>query len=118
MKKLLLCASAALLLLLPTTSVALAGAVGGPKCTDETVLARSTDCYNICFRANEEAIVIARGDGDIDILVYDENNNLITQDTKTDHVPVVRWTPKWTGMFRIEVRNCESFDVDYRIGTN
>jgi len=106
------------LFLIVACGVANAGAVGGPKGTNETVLANGTDFYDIRFTANEPAVVVARGDGDIDLYVYDENGNEIVVNTKVDHTPMVRWVPTWTGFFRIKVRNCEAYDVHYAIATN
>lgn len=40
---------------------------------------------------------------DLDIRVYDENNNLVAKDTLNDDVPEVDIAPKWSGPFRVEV---------------
>lgn len=43
------------------------------------------------------------GIADLDIRVYDENNNLVAADTLDDDVPEVDIAPRWTGPFRVEV---------------
>lgn len=40
---------------------------------------------------------------DINISLYDENNNLIESDTETDDKPIVQVSPKWTGLFVIQI---------------
>jgi hypothetical protein len=36
---------------------------------------------------------------DLDLFLYDENNNLISQDNATDATPIVSVTPQWSGAF-------------------
>lgn len=40
---------------------------------------------------------------DVDFKLYDENDNLISEDTATDDVPLVSVTPRRTAQFRLEV---------------
>jgi hypothetical protein len=40
---------------------------------------------------------------DIDICLWDENDNEIECDEEVDDAPVVTVTPKWTGQFKLEV---------------
>lgn len=83
------------------------GRVGGPSETHECVLAGDTDVYSVRFYGGEAASVLVVGDGDtdLDLYVYDENGNLIDSDTDSTDVCVASWTPKWTGYFRIKIRN-------------
>lgn len=41
---------------------------------------------------------------DFDLFVYDENGNLITQDTKTNSDALCYITPLWSGPFRLLVK--------------
>lgn len=41
---------------------------------------------------------------DFDLYVYDENANLITQDTTTDSNALCYVTPRWSGPFRLVVK--------------
>ena len=97
------------------------GASGGPKSGTFTVEAGATDHFrNITFRGGEPAVVAISGDGDtdLDLFVYDENNLLICRaDGPTDD-EICRWTPRWTGVFRVEVRNLGRVWNRYRIATN
>lgn len=46
--------------------------------------------------------------GDLDLILYDENNVLISQDQLTDATPVVSVTPAWSGAFAVHavMHNC------------
>ena len=95
-------------------------AVGGPKQGVETVLARSTDRFRISFQAGKLAQVYVKGDGDtdLDLYVFDENGNRIAYDNDYGDECYVEWTPRWTGVFTIEVRNLGSVRNRYIILTN
>ena len=41
------------------------------------------------------------GISDLDIKLYDSNNNLIDEDTSTDNIPEVYVSPRWSGDFFI-----------------
>lgn len=96
------------------------GAVGGPKYAYGTVGAGSTDVYNITFRGGELAMVIVIGDGDtdLDVYVYDNNGNLITSDTDYSDNCVCSWTPRWTGNFKIKIKNRGNVYNNYVLRTN
>ena len=96
------------------------GAVGGPKYAYGTVGAGSTDVYNITFRGGELAMVIVIGDGDtdLDVYVYDNNGNLITSDTDYSDDCVCSWTPRWTGNFKIKIKNRGNVYNNYVLRTN
>jgi hypothetical protein len=95
-----------------------AGAVGGRKTDVDQVPVNSTVRYTLSFRGGEPAVVVAKGDGDIDIEVRDENGNLIAQDLDGDFTPTCSFTPKWTGKFTVRVINSEIYPVDYTFATN
>ena len=83
------------------------GRVGGPSETHECVLSGSTDVYTVRFYGGEGARVFVVGDGDtdLDLYIYDENDNLIDSDTDNLDVCLCTWTPRWTGTFKIKIRN-------------
>ena len=90
---------------------------GDKKSTTERVKAHSTDVYYVEFYGGEEVCVLVFGDGDtdLDIYIYDENDNLIESDTDILDTCVCTWTPKWTGEFRIEVKNLGNVYNEYTI---
>jgi hypothetical protein len=55
---------------------------------------------------------------DIDLSLYDENNNLIDSDTALDDYPMVEVDPKWNGRFKVEVTmaNCNASTCYYGVG--
>lgn len=55
------------------------------------------------FKDNHYKIVGFGGVGisDLDIKLYDENDNLIDEDTSNDNVPEVDVSPRWSGKFYI-----------------
>lgn len=56
--------------------------------------------------------------GDMDLSLYDENNNLISTDEKRNSIPIVAVTPAWTGIFRLKVDmpNCSAPYCYFGIG--
>jgi hypothetical protein len=64
------------------------------------------DQYNVQLVAGRSYTLVGVCDGDctdLDIALYDENNNLIDQDTLTDDRPIVKVTPRRSARFRMEV---------------
>jgi hypothetical protein len=90
---------------------------GGPKYDVHRVEAESTDVFYLTFSGGEDAMVAIDGDGDtdLDLYVYDEHGFLIGYDNDGTDVCVVRFLPRWTGVFRIEVRNLGRVYNDYEI---
>lgn len=96
------------------------GARGGVKSASERVMAGRTDVYQVEFVGGELAQVGVRGDGDtdLDLYVYDEYNNLICRDADYTDRLYCQWTPRWSGVFKIEVRNLGRVYNVYTILTN
>ena len=109
-----------LLALIADTKQVTRGASGGPKRHSDCVNAHATDQYNITFRGGQNAIVIVSGDGDtdLDLFVYDENGNLIDSDTDGTDDCICTFTPRWTGKFKIKIRNHGSVYNCYTLATN
>ncbi len=105
---------------MPHTPDLLPGRVGGAGQTTTRVEAYDTDVFEIDFRGGETALVVLRGDGDtdLDLFVYDENDNLVAVDDDSTDQCVARWTPRWTGTFRVEVRNLGDVFNRYTIRSN
>ena len=97
------------------------GPVGpGARRSSTYVLANSTDVFTIRFPGDKLAEVFVSGDGDtdLDLYVYDENNNLIESDVDYTDQCYVSWTPAWTGPFKVKVVNRGSVRNYYTIWTN
>lgn len=86
----------------------------------EVVRAFTTDVYHVQFRAGEVAAVAIAGDGDtdLDLFVFDQNGNRICRSVRGSDSEACRWTPAWTGTFRIEVKNLGRVSNRYRIAMN
>jgi hypothetical protein len=95
------------------------GAKGGVKFANTVVRSRGTDLFNITFNGGELARVAVSGDGDsdLDLFIFDENGNLICRADSRSDDEICRWNPRWTGPFRIEVRNLGVAN-QYQLRTN
>jgi hypothetical protein len=70
--------------------------------------------YHFTLYRDVHYVILACGDNraaDIDIYLYDENNNLIDRDNSTDNSPVVDVTPRWTGRFTVVVKMYRAYGV-------
>lgn len=54
---------------------------------------------------------------DIDLVLYDENDNMIDDDLETDDYPIVGCKPSWTGKFKLKVKmvNCRVNPCGFKI---
>lgn len=111
---------AVLLALIDDVNRDVRGAVGGPKYANGRVEARDYNVYNIVFRAGEIAniMVIGDGDTDLDLYVYDINDNLIVKDNDYTDDCVCTWIPSRTGPFRIMIVNRGNVYNRYILHTN
>lgn len=69
-----------------------------------------TMTYTVTLYRGVDYILFAAGDNnieDLDIYLYDEEGNRVARDTLTDNYPVVSVTPRWTGEFKLQIRNYE-----------
>ena len=80
----------------------------------------SSQTYAWEFYGDEIARVAVSGDGgtDLDLYVYDRNDDLITSDTDSSDDCSVSWVPRWTATFYIKVVNRGSASNTYVIVTN
>jgi hypothetical protein len=108
------------LLIEETAAMGTAGGAGQPKIHQDTVNSAATDIYSIVFSAGQlaETAIAGDGSGDLDLLVYDENDHLVCRSTGSSDREYCRWWPRWTGTFRIEIQNLSPHSNLYRIATN
>ena len=73
----------------------------------ETVKANASDIYNVTLKKGETFYIDVAGDGDTDLVlfVYDENDNMGDSDVEGDDECLCVVTPKWTGKFKIKIKN-------------
>jgi hypothetical protein len=55
---------------------------------------------------------------DIDLHLYDDNGNLVDQDTADDDIPYVSVTPKWSATFtiRVSIPVCTAYRCTFGVG--
>jgi hypothetical protein len=108
------------LLIEETAAMGAAGGAGQPKTHQDTVQAGATDVYSVVFSGGQlaEAGIAGDGSGDLDLLVYDENDHLVCRSTGSSDREYCRWWPRWTGPFRIEIQNLGTAPNLYRVATN
>jgi hypothetical protein len=96
------------------------GRVSGPGRDTGFVRGRSVTSYNVSFRGGERAAVYANGPGitDLDMYIFDQNGNTICRDIDYSDNMSCFWTPRWTGTFRVEVRNLGNTGVSFNMVTN
>lgn len=83
----------------------------------DKVSANTTDVYTVKLYAGEDAYIYVEGDGDtdLDIFLYDENGNLIDSDTDELDDCLVTCCPKWTGTFKLKIKNLGDVYNRYRL---
>ena len=86
----------------------------------DVVKANTTDTYRLYFTKGVEAeiLVIGDGDTDLDLYVYDENGNLIEYDIDFGDDCYVSWTPKWSGYFKVKIKNLGNISNRYLLVCN
>lgn len=79
----------------------------GPIAFGRVVPSYTDWTYELQAAGGQPLRIAAIGDGaaDIDMEVYDENNNLVCRDYDGDATPVCAMTPAWTGVFSAKIIN-------------
>lgn len=82
---------------------------GNTHTMDDTVRANASDYTWLSFvggeTANADLIGFCSVGQDIDLWVYDENDNLAGKSTDYGCTESVEWYPRWTGPFKIVIEN-------------
>lgn len=96
------------------------GAIGGPVIKTSMVLTLSTDQYIVKFEGRRKANVILEGTdiSDLDLYIYDENDNLICYDDDATSECALTFTPYWDGYFIIAIVNNGLLPNPYLLCTN
>ena len=84
-----------------------AGLVDGPVADSDRVEANSSLTYTLIFRAGEPAAISVSGDKDtdLDLFVYDMNDNLVASDTDLTDQCITAWVPMKTQQYRVVIEN-------------
>jgi hypothetical protein len=103
-----------------TAGMGAASGGGERKTHQDTVQPGGTDVYRVVFDGGQlaEAGIAGDGDSDLDLYVYDNNDNLVCRSAGSSDREYCRWWPRWTGPFRIEVQNLGGVPSFYRVATN
>lgn len=93
------------------------GPIYGPAVHEDVVGPLSRDIYTVTLRGGETTRVVVNGDSgtDLDLRVFDEFGNLIAADLDLTDYCIATLTPRWTGIFRIEIRNLGQVSNFYTI---
>jgi hypothetical protein len=110
----------ALILTCTFSSMAIAGANGGPKSGRNTVGGNSESSHSIVFNGKEKAGILVQGNGDtnFDCAVFDNSGMLIVVDSSPEDSCDLTWVPERTGTFRLVVKNRGNVPNEYVIQTN
>lgn len=81
---------------------------------------QASDNYTFQLKSGSDYFIAAVCDqdcSDIDLKLFDENENLVAEDTTEDGAPIVQVTPRWSGKFRLEVTmyDCSSAPCYYGV---
>lgn len=73
----------------------------------DRVEARTNESHTLRLEAGRSFRIVVDGDGDTDLdaFLYDENDNLLDQDIDLTDFCILEVRPRWTGNFRLEIRN-------------
>jgi len=84
---------------------------------DDRVQSNSTDSWKVAFVGGEIAAAIVSGDGDtdLDMKVYDNNDNLICESSSYSDDESCAWIPRETAFFYIKIQNRGSVYNNYEI---
>lgn len=65
------------------------------------------DSYGVVLNRDRTYTISVQGDdprADLDLFVYDENDNLVDDDQRVDRNAYCQITPRWTGPFQVFVK--------------
>lgn len=96
------------------------GRVGGPGDMYSTVGANSYELYQVNFVEGRLAEIAIKGDSDtdLDLYVFDSNENLVAKDINYSDTCYVSWVPLWTGRYIIKIVNRGPVYNRYHLVTN
>jgi len=87
----------------------------------DSLVGSSSDSLNFTLQGGKDYVIVGVCDTDcedLDLKLFDENDNEIDTDTATDDFPILRVVPKWTGRFDLKVvmASCKERYCYYGVG--
>ncbi len=83
----------------------------------KTLRPGASETFAAPFAAGEQVSVRARGDGNVDLYVYNEAGRMVGQDMGPSGEAVLNFTPRRTGIFTFKVTNADRRSVEFRLCT-
>lgn len=65
------------------------------------------EVFSLTLRRDTEYVIVGACDNDcsdLDLFLYDENDNEVAEDGLVDSAPILNITPRWTGDFQLKVK--------------
>lgn len=96
------------------------GVVEGSHVTITVIRGGATDTYSLRLEGGVLTVIGISGDGssDLDLFVEDEHGNRICEADGGSDDEICRFTPRTTGVFKVEVRNLGRIANQYLLVTN
>jgi hypothetical protein len=97
------------------------GALGGPKVDSFVIQPFQTITWNpITFVGGQRAVIHINNGvfGNMVLEAIDEFGNVVARDNVPGSYFRVEWFPRWTGSFRLRLRNLDSIAFSCGLGTN
>jgi hypothetical protein len=90
------------------------------KLLHKQIKQNAADRAEVHFLAGEIAMVYIRpiSGADLELLVYDDLNNLICTGASTGQESECRWRPRHDGSYLIDVRNNNATNAEYELAIN
>lgn len=100
--------------------LAYGGGVDGPMRGERVIPGNGTHEHQVRFQGGQQAIVIVSGDGDsdLDLRVYDGNNNVVCEDADDTDLALCGWRPTYSANYRLRIRNIGHTANRYWLRTN
>ena len=120
MKQQLICVLVLAVASAVTAGLVYGGGVDGPMRSTRIIPGNGTHVHQAIFQGGRQAIVVVSGDGDsdLDLHVYDGNNNVVCEDDDLTDLAMCSWTPNYSSNYRLRIRNVGETANRYWLRTN
>jgi len=97
------------------TATAAADPTYGTQSGHGVIAPGELDVFAVRCNSDETTVfaVVGDGDGDVDCVLLDGNGNEVGRDNDYTDTCRIMVTPRWTGLFRLEIRNNGRFASAY-----